>query len=134
MRLPKELKKMLRSIAREMKKLEQSIRAAHVSRVKAIQDKEKDSKANEKDENSQQKEEETSNKDGVDAKINDKEKDKKGPFVDEFGQGENNIYVDELSDDDVAASKADGLKQRGLRRVGNSPFQTFLQLFNRFFN
>ena len=116
MRLPKELKKMLRSIAREMKKLEQSIRAAHVSRVKAIQDKEKDSKANEKDENSQQKEEETSNKDGVDAKINDKEKDKKGPFVDEFGQGENNIYVDELSDDDVAASKADGLKQRGFEK------------------
>ena len=39
-KLPAELKKMLKSIARETKKLEQSIRAAHVSRVKAIRDKE----------------------------------------------------------------------------------------------
>lgn len=37
-------------------------------------------------------------------------------FVDEFGTGENNIYVDELSDDDVSASKNDGLKQRGFEK------------------
>ena len=29
-------------------------------------------------------------------------------FVDEFAEGDNNIYVDELSDDEVAASRNDG--------------------------
>lgn len=43
-KLPPALKRMLRSIAKEMKKLEQGIRTAHVSRVKAIKEKEAEEK------------------------------------------------------------------------------------------
>ena len=37
-------------------------------------------------------------------------------YEDEFAQGENNIYVDELSDDGAAASQNDGQKQRGFEK------------------
>ena len=36
--------------------------------------------------------------------------------MDEFSIGDNNIFVDDLSDDDVAASKNDGFRQRGFEK------------------
>lgn len=91
---------MLLSIAKEMRSLESSIRATHVQRV-AIK---------------KQQEAEELDKDAGKAEQDKDQAAKKEEFVDEFGQGDNNIHVDELSDDEVAASRNDGQKQRGFEK------------------